>query len=162
MLSDRLRASQDMVRRDLDPNFSWVVNETIPWTLPSKPISRSLVALVTSCGIYRVDTQLPFDAWNHLGDPSFREIHIDTPVERLRISHAHYNHDNIMADINVALPARHLLDLEEQGVIGQLYPWMYSFMGYIPEPRQFVEETIPILTARLRRDHVDAVLLTPC
>lgn len=162
MISERLQKSQDSVRRDFDPNFHWLVNETAPWTAPTKPLAQSTIALLTSCGIYRVDTQLPFDAWNHLGDPSFREIHIDTPRDRLRIAHTHFSHDNLEADLELAIPIGHFQQLEQEGVIGKLYPWVYSFMGYIPEPKQFVEQTAPVIVNRLKQDVVDAALLTPC
>jgi D-proline reductase (dithiol) PrdB len=106
--------------------------------------------------------QLPFDAWNDLGDPSFREIRIDTPPDRLRISHTHYNHQHVAADVNVAIPIAQLSQLVTLGVIGRLYPWVHSFMGYLPETRQLVGEFAPIVARRLRADGVDAVFLTPC
>ena len=67
-----------------------------------------------------------------------------------------------VADLNVALPLDHFLRLAEQGAIGRLYPWMYSFMGYLPQSRQLVTETAPAVARRLAADGVDAVFLTPC
>lgn len=162
MISDRLKKSQEKVRRELDPHFSWVENDTIPFTALAQPVAKSHLAYITSCGLYRTDTQLPFDAWNHLGDPSFREIHIDTPVDRLKISHAHFQHEHIEEDVNVALPIAHLQQMAAEGEIGQFYHWVYGFMGYLPQPWQFLAETVPTITRRLKADQVDAVLFTPC
>jgi D-proline reductase (dithiol) PrdB len=162
MLSDRLEKSQAKVRRELDPNFSWIVNETVPWKEPDKPLSESRLAYITSCGLYRVDSQIPFNAWDNLGDPSFREIHVDTPSERLRVAHSHYRHEFVDEDLSVVLPFSHFQQIEKEGRIGTFYPWIYSFMGYLPEPKQFLEETVPTIARRLKQDEVNAVLFTPC
>lgn len=162
MLSERLEKSQKLVRDQYDPYFSWLVNDTLEWPAYKKNLAESTVALITSCGIYRQDTQKPFDAWNNYGDPSFREIHIDTPRDRLQIAHSHYDHKFALSDINCVLPIDHFIDLEHEGVIQSFYPWIYSFMGYNPQPRQLVEESISIIASRLSKDKVDAVLLTPC
>ena len=162
MLTSKLEAAQKNIQRRWDPHFAWICNETTPWAPVTKPLIESTVALVTTCGLYRADTHLPFDAWHTLGDPTFREIHIDTPPDRLRISHTHYDHAHLAADINVALPITHFAQLAAQGVIGRLYPWAYSFMGYLPEAHQLITETAPIAARRLKSDGVDAVFLTPC
>jgi hypothetical protein len=120
------------------------------------------VALVSTCGLYRLDVQLPFDAWNDLGDPSYREIHVDTPRQRLRIAHSHYDHTQLSEDLNVALPLDHFTRLVEESVVGRLYPWLYSFMGYLPQPDQLLAETAPAVARRFKSDGVDAVFLTPC
>lgn len=162
MLTSQLEAAQKAIRKRLDPNFAWVVNESAPWTTLTKPLSESTVALVTMCGLYRADTQLPFDAWNNLGDPSFREIHLDTRADRLRIAHTHYDHTHLAADLNVALPLEHFRGLVGEGIIGRLYPWAYSFMGYLPQPHQLLAESAPTVAQRLKADGVDAAFLTPC
>jgi D-proline reductase (dithiol) PrdB len=162
MLTGKLEAAQKSIQRRYDPNFAWVLNDLAPWTPLTKPLAQSTVALLSTCGYYRADTQLPFGAWNDLGDPGFREIHIDTPPERLHIAHTHYDRTHTAADINVALPVVHFRQLVEEGVIGRIYPWLYSFMGYLPEPRQLVVETAPQVARRLAADGVDVAFLTPC
>ncbi len=162
MLTSKLEAAQRGIQRRFDPNFAWLVNATAPWTPVTKPLAHSTIALVSTCGYYRADTQLPFDAWHDLGDPSFREIHVDTPADRLRIAHTHYDHAHAAADPNVTLPIAHLQRLVEEGVIGRLHPWAYSFMGYLPEPRQLIAHTAPQVARRLAADGVDVAFLTPC
>ena len=161
-LSDRLKKSQQLVRDKYDPNFSWVINEEIKWPDFKKKLNDCTIALLTSCGIYQVDTQLPFDAWNNFGDSSFREIHIDTPRDRLKAAHSHYDHKYVIADINTALPIDHLYALEQEGFINRFYPWIYSFMGYNPQPKQLLEETITKIAKRFKDEKIDGVLLTPC
>jgi hypothetical protein len=162
VLTSKLEAAQKRIQRSDDPNFTWVIHTATPWSPLTVPLDQITIALVSTCGLYRLDTQAPFDAWNDLGDPSFREIHVDTPRDRLRIAHSHYDHTQLAADLNVALPMDHFRRLESEGVIGRLHPWMHSFMGYLPETRQLVTETAPALARRLAADRVDAVFLTPC
>ncbi len=162
MLTSKLEAAQARIRQQLYPGFAWIQNQDAPWTPFAKPLHEATVALISTCGLYRQDTQTPFDAWNDLGDPSFREIHVDTPADRLTIAHTHYNHQYVAADSNVALPIKHLNQLVAEGVIGRLHPWTYSFMGYLPESRQLVAETASLVARRLHDEGVDAALLTPC
>ncbi len=162
MLSAQMEAVQASVQRRWDPHFAWLINEETPWTPLARPLAQSTIALVTTCGFYRADTQLPFAAWHDLGDASFREIHVDTPPDRLWIAHTHYNHQHVAADLAVALPITHFDRLVAEGVVGRLHPWTYSFMGYLPEPRQLIHETAPVVARRLKAEGVDAAFLTPC
>jgi hypothetical protein len=162
MLTSKLEAAQKRFQKSGDPNFAWIIQAETPWAPLTAPLAERTFALISTCGLYRLDSQLPFDAWNDLGDPSYREIHVDTPRNRLGIAHSHYDHAQVAADLNVALPADHFRRLAEQGAIGALHPWMYSFMGYLPEPRQLVAATAPAIARRLAAEGVDAVFLTPC
>ena len=46
----------------------------------------------------------------------------------------HYDHHHVAADHEVAFPVIHFHQLAKDGVIGGCYPWLFSFMGYLPEP----------------------------
>lgn len=162
MLTSKLEAAQARIRGRWYPHFSWLINKEIPWTVPTRAVSESSVALVSTCGLFCLDSQLPFDAWNDAGDPSFREIHVDTPVDRLAIAHSHYDHEQVSADLNVALPLTHFRKLVDEGAVGRLHPWAYSFMGYLPEAFQLVNKTAPQVAQRLAAGGVHAALLTPC
>jgi hypothetical protein len=162
VLTAKLEAAQQRIRERWYPHFQWLINSEIPWTPLARPLSESTVALLSTCGLYCLDTQLPFDAWNDAGDPSFREIHVDTPTDRLRISHSHYEHAQVAADLNVALPIAHFRRLAEEGTIGRLHSWTYSFMGYLPESFQLSRKTAPQVARRLSADGVHAAFLTPC
>ena len=162
MLTGKLEAAQTRIRERWYPHFAWLINREIPWTPPKRPLSESTVALLSTCGLYCLDSQLPFDASNDAGDPSFRAIHLDTPLDRVRVSHAHYDHAQVAADLNVALPVAHFQLLAEEGAIGRLYTWAYSFMGYLPEPFQLIHKTAPQVARRLAAEGVQAAFLTPC
>lgn len=162
MLTSKLQAAQTRLRERWYAHFEWLIHSSAPWAPFEKPLEQANVALVSTCGLYAADTQLPFDAYNTLGDPSFREIHIDTPADRLRIAHTHYDHAHVARDVNVALPVVHFRRMAEAGRVGRLHPLSYSFMGYLPEPRQLIHDTAPQVARRLAAGGVDAVFLTPC
>jgi D-proline reductase (dithiol) PrdB len=162
VLTSKLEASQVRIRERWYPHFAWSLNDSVPWSELSRSLSEATVALVSTCGLYECDSQLPFQAWNDLGDPSYREIHLDTPSERLRIAHSHYNHEQVGRDAGVSLPFSHFDQLQRDGRVGRLHPVAYSFMGYLPEPRQLIRETAPQVARRLVGAGVHAAFLTPC
>lgn len=162
MISERLQKSQEIVRKEYYPHFEWIENDSCPWQPPAQSLSEGTLAYITSCGLYRNDSHLPFSAYNNFGDPTFREIHVDTPADLLRIGHTHANNENAEKDMRILFPVEHLLKLEAEQIVGKVYSWVYSYMGFMPEPTQFLAETAPVLTRRLKNDGVTAVLLTPC
>lgn len=160
--SEALQRSYNLVRAKWDPNFEWVVNESSPWTPLARPPSESSVALVSTCGAYRKGTDIPFDAENYYGDPSYREIPRDTPPESLAFAHTHYNHSYVEEDPAVGFPMTHLLHFEHEGVVGRFVDPALAFMGYLPQPRQLIEQTAPAAAARLVSAGAQAALLVPC
>lgn len=160
--SQALQRSYNTVRTKWDPHFEWVVNHSSPWTALAGPVAHSAVALVGSCGAYRMSVDLPFDAGNYYGDPSFREIPRDTRPEDLAFAHTHHNHMYVDEDPTIGFPLTHLRDFEEEGRIGRFVDPALAFSGYLPQPRQLVEQTAPAAAARLVEAGAQAALLVPC
>ena len=48
------------------------------------------------------------------GDPTYREIERDTPVEALMITHDYYDHRDADRDINIVFPIQRLAELAEE------------------------------------------------
>ena len=132
-----------------------------PWTPLRVPVSKARFALVTTGGFY-VEGQEPYetDGPENLGDWSFREILKDTPRERLKIAHIHYDLSGPREDPNCVFPLDRFIELEREGIIGGLADTNYSFMGYIQQPDLLSTETAPEVAQRLKADGVNAVLLT--
>ena len=157
-----LQRTRNNVRNKWDANFEWVVNDTIPWAPVGKPLAQIAISLITTCGAYRVDAGPPFDATNYYGDPSFREIPSQTPLDQLRFAHTHYDHIHVEADANVALPLEHFHQLEAEGIIGKFVDPAISFTGYLPQTRQLQLESAPAAANRLLKAGAKAALLVPC
>ncbi len=132
-----------------------------PWTPMRLPINQAKFALVTTGGFY-VEGQEPYetDGPERLGDWSFRPIPKDTPRERIKVAHIHYDLSGPREDINCVFPLDRFMELEREGVIGQLAETSYSFMGFIQRPDLLMSETAPEVAQRLKADGVDAVFLS--
>ncbi|MBI2872488.1 MAG: hypothetical protein HYY00_04770 [Chloroflexi bacterium] len=132
-----------------------------PWAPLRVPIEKAKFALVTTGGLY-VEGQPPYetDGPQGLGDWSFRAIPRDTPRERIKIAHAHYDLSGPRQDINCVFPIDRFVELEREGVIGRLADTSYSFMGYIQRPDLLMSETAPEVARLLKADGVEAVLLS--
>ena len=151
----------------------WVYDKG-PFTPLRKPLSKSRLALVTSSGHFvKGHDPEPFGvknmSWEEAteriaeflqSEPRMSNIPIDTPAERLRVRHGGYDIRGAQADPNVAFPYERLLELEWDGVIGELMPVAYSFVGACAQVR-LLKSTGPDWVRMLQEQRVDAVLLVP-
>ncbi len=135
---------------------------SIPWTPVSKLLSESKVAIVTTAGVHLKD-QTPFDMEDPLGDPTYREVPSDAPLDSYTITHDYYDHRDADKDLNIVFPIERLRELVAEGVIGSLAPSNFSFMGHIDGPYVGVlmEATAKEVASKLNEDGVDIALLTP-
>jgi D-proline reductase (dithiol) PrdB len=134
----------------------------IPWTPVTKALAASTVALVTTAGVHHRE-QEPFDMKDHDGDPSFRVIDFRKPLSSLMITHDYYDHTDADKDINVVFPIVRLKEFEQEGRIGRVADLHYSFMGHIVGRHipTLITKTATEVAGRLKKEHVDIVLLTP-
>ncbi len=140
------------------PPYQWVHSETPPpWAPLRKPLSEARLGLVASGGIY-VEGQVAF---HYKDDTSFRIVDTATPTDRLRATHFAYDLADARSDPNVVFPLDPLRELVKDGVLGELSPRAYTFMGGIYSSRKVRELLAPEIARRLVEDQVDLVLLVP-
>jgi len=147
--------------------------DPVPFAPLRRPIREARVALVTTAGIWDRDTDPPFDyererrepLW---GDPSYRVIPADIRRERVGAGHLHLNNDDLLADLNVALPVHRLNELAAAGEVGAAAGAHYSFMGFQGrgpdgggDTREWQERYGPEVAARMQAEGVDAVVVSP-
>jgi D-proline reductase (dithiol) PrdB len=141
----------------------------IPWTPFQRPISECKFGLVTTGGLYHKGVEPPFDIERERreprwGDPTFRVIPSNIQQDKLGVSHLHINTQPILDDLNVVLPIQRFRELADEGIIGGLAEYAYSFMGYQgfpPDASAWKEVYGPQVAEKLRNDDVNCVLLTP-
>lgn len=152
---------REYIRRRVLPDFDWVVYPNpSPINALAKPLAEARVALITTAGAHlREDS--PFDVSNPTGDPSFRTIPGDASAETIRLSHRGYNIQKIQQDIDCVFPLQRLRELARDGILGEVAPRHFSFMGYIPVTAPLIDKTAPAVAERLEEDHVDLALLVP-
>ncbi len=147
---------------------SWIQLEAprdIPWTALSKPLSDCTVALISTGGI-ALKTDVPFDQEGEhknpwWGDPSYRIIPQTARTDDIRVYHQHIDPSLAEQDLNCLLPTERLAELVEMQKVGRAAQSHYSIMGYILEPQELLNKTIPAITEHLQADGVDVVVLIP-
>ncbi len=130
--------------------------ETQPWvTGPS--LSRRRVAIISTAGLHgKNDRPFTLDQ----GD-FYRVIPGNVNANDLVMSHVSTNYDRsgYQQDWNIVFPLDRLNELKEQGVIGSVADYHYSFMGaHEPMP---MESAVRGVAGLLKKDNVDAALLVP-
>lgn len=162
---DAYRFVSGITKRALQTWAGMEPKREIPWTPLSKPLAACKAAVISSGGIALKD-DLPFDQEGERqnpwwGDPSFRIIPRSSTSKDIRVYHQHIDPSFAEADLNCLLPIQRLIDLETAGVIGEAAESHYSFMGYILEPAELLEKTVPAIIGHLEQEGVDVVLLVP-
>jgi len=143
--------------------------EEAPWTPLKKPIAQCRFALLTTAGLYVKSQDPPFDLEQEKrepfwGDPTYRVIPRNVRREDIGAAHLHINTEDLLQDMNIALPIRRFLELEQEGEIGSLALRHYSVMGFQGFPDNIApwrDEYGPEMAQRMKKERVDAVLLTP-
>jgi D-proline reductase (dithiol) PrdB len=159
LLPESVLKTVEKVQAKWDPQFEVVVNQFVPWAPVRKPLHESRLALLSSAGLYLPGVHEPFAAANPRGDPSFREIPVDTPLASLAFAHDHYDHALAEEDANVVFPLDRLRALADAGEIGALAPQHYSFMGYVTRQLPLATDYGPEVAKRLQAAQADAALL---
>lgn len=120
------------------------------------PLKERRVAIITTAGLTtRKDSRFG------MGSSDYRVIPADLDSDALVMSHASINYDRsgFQQDLNVVFPIDRLRELAADGVIGSVADFHYSFMG-ATDPKTLEPAAIE-LAVLLKKDAVDAVLLTP-
>ncbi len=140
-------------------------NGFIPWTPLKKPLCKTTLSLVTSAGI-SMKSDPPFDMEREKreplwGDRSYRMIPRETTEKDIDVNHLHINTTYIQKDLNVILPLDRMTEFEQEGIIGRLAPHAYSFYGFQWRSTDFLEQAIEPVSRNMKKEEVEAVLLTP-
>jgi len=145
-----------------------------PFAPLQKPLSESRLALLTSSGHFvEGDDPEPFGV-KHMtqeeavekivdfirSEPRLSFIPTDTPKGRLRVRHGGYDIRAARTDPNVAFPLEILVELVRDGVIGELAPQAFSFIGACAQ-KPLLKETGPQWVRLFQQHGIDAALLVP-
>jgi D-proline reductase (dithiol) PrdB len=132
--------------------------DNVSLVLLDKPMKQWRVAFLTTAGIH-LKTQPGFDV--NAGDHTFRLIPDNSSKAELMITHTHYDTTDADKDINCVFPIDTLHELRDEGKIAATAAHHYGLMGYIPNTKPLLEETIPKIIKELKIDKVDVLLLSP-
>lgn len=127
------------------------------WCPITKPLARSRVALLTSAAL-RLAHQQPFTPREDL---SYRRVSADPAAGELVIDH----HSGIgrvpKQDPEMVFPRTALAALAEQGIVDELSPSHFSFMGGLRQHNEIENQLAPAIAGELATAEVDLALLVP-
>jgi D-proline reductase (dithiol) PrdB len=124
---------------------------------PSKPLSQSRVAIVTTAAL-RLADQDKFSG----GDQSFRVLPATTEGLIMGQISPNFDRSGFIIDPNVVFPIDRLREMAEEGVIGSLSEQHIAFLGAQGESLStIVMDTGPAAAKVLKDNGVEVVLLTP-
>jgi D-proline reductase (dithiol) PrdB len=136
------------------------------WTPFEKRLAQARIALLTSAGMY-LDGQPPFDderekAEPTWGDPTHRVLPASLDGRSLAMMHLHINHEDVLADPEIALPLGGMAELVAEGRVGSLAPNHVSVMGYQQAGLEgWRNEAAPAIVELLRDQQTDGLILAP-
>ena len=151
----RLELMNDTERRYLQktrcPTF-----DTSPW-VEGPPVNRRRVSIISTAGLHvRADRPFTFEPGDY-----YRIIPGDIGADDLVMTHisTNFDHSGFQQDWNTVFPIDRLKELAEEGKIGSVADFHYSFMGaYDPAA---MEQEARLVAGLLKKDHVDALILLP-
>ena len=149
--------SGDVAMRDLGTSLPVPEFETTAFTAPTKTLSESTVAIVTSAALHRQDE----DGFTP-GDVRYRAI--GRADRDLVLGHWSPNFDRsgFQLDLNVVYPIDRLEELAADGIIGAVAETHYAFAGNQPDTVSEIRlDTGPACAELLLAAGVDVVVLTP-
>ena len=158
-------------RKQLRPGVWETINERYPGSMItkadfvplarlSKPVFQTRLTFVSSAGIQPKGT-MPFDVVHPVGDFSFRRVPSASRVSDLEIHQIKYPTTGALKDLNVIFPIERLQELTAQGVIGELTPNFFSFIGYQMDPERFERTLAEDIADAVAADGAEAALLCP-
>ncbi len=129
--------------------------DSTPWA-QGPELSKRRVALVSTAGLHRRGDR-PFAGM----DGDYRVVPSSVSAQDLVMTHISTNFDRtgFQQDWNVVFPLDLLHQLQQEGFIGSVADYHYSFMG-AADPAK-MQEHAENLAQLLAGDNVDAVLLVP-
>jgi D-proline reductase (dithiol) PrdB len=129
-----------------------------PW-VRGPALAHRRVAIVTTAGLH-ARSDRPFGA--SAASMDYHVIPADVAPGDLVMSHLSVNFDRsgFQEDWNVVFPLDRLKELVRDKLVGAIAAFHYSFMGAVSPITQY-EAKARELASMLKKDNVDAVLLSP-
>lgn len=157
--------------QQLRPGLWATVNERYPGSMITKsdyvplaplrkPLSAARLTFVSTAGVQPKGT-LPFDTAHPVGDYTYRPVPSRLKPNDLEIHQLKYPTAGAVRDLNVIFPIERLQELAAEGVIGELAPNFFSFIGYNMNPEAFERTLAESIADAVVAEGADAALLSP-
>ena len=159
-MSEQLRPGLWNTVNERYPGSMITKHDLVPLAPLRKPLSECRVAFLSTSGVQTKDS-LPFDTVHPIGDLTFRRVPSDAKPEDLVIHQLKYPTSGADRDLNVIFPIERLQELVAEGVLGELAPSFYTFIGYNMDPVSLEATLAEEVAQALVNDEVDVALAAP-
>ncbi len=132
----------------------------VPLAKLTKPLSETRLTFVSTAGVQPRGT-LPFDTAHPIGDYTFRRVPSGSKVTDLEIHQLKYPTFGAEKDLNVVFPIERLQELANEGIIGELAPNFFSFIGYNMDAERLENTLAEDIADAVEAEKPDAALLAP-
>jgi len=157
--------------RQLRPGLWETINERYPGSMItksdfvplarlSKPLSRTRLTFVSSAGIQPKGT-MPFDVVHPVGDFSFRRVRSASTISELGDPPNQVPDHGRAQGFERDLSIERLQEMTKEGVIGELTPNLFSFIGYQMDPPTFERTLAEDIANAVVAEGAEAALLCP-
>ena len=150
------------------------VYEQTSYKMLEKTLAETRLALMSSSGHFvqgddpkplGVDDMSQSEAEARINDfvkeePHLSEIPIDINQKMLRVRHGGYDVRGAQKDANVNFPINRMSELRDEGILPNLHPVAYSFVGACSQMR-LQKETGPQWVEKFKDSQIEALLLIP-
>ncbi|BHH83073.1 glycine/sarcosine/betaine reductase selenoprotein B family protein [Desulforhopalus sp. 52FAK] len=93
-------------------------------------------------------------------EPTLSEIPFNLSQEKLKVRHGGYDVTATQQDANVTFPWQRLVELEEEGELGSLTEFAYSFVGACSQTR-LIKKVLPGWIHLMQENRIDGAILIP-
>ena len=158
--SDQLRPGLWQTVNERYPGSMISKDDLVPLAALDRPLSEARLTFVSTSGVQPKGT-LPFDTVHPIGDYSFRRVPSDSRPADLEIHQLKYPTDGAHRDLNVIFPVERLQELRDEGVVGELTPSFFSFIGYNMDPDLLERTLAEDIAQAVQDEQAHLALLSP-
>ena len=135
-------------------------SDYVPLAKLDKPLSESRLTFVSTAGVQPKGT-MPFDTVHPVGDYTFRRVPSASKPDDLEIHQLKYPTVGAKRDLNVIFPIERLQELDADGIIAELAPNFFSFIGYNMDPERLEKTLAEDIADAVEAEGSDVALLSP-
>jgi D-proline reductase (dithiol) PrdB len=134
--------------------------DSVPLAPLKKPLAESRLTFVSTAGV-QPKGSIPFDTVHPVGDYTFRRVPSNSLSSDLEIHQLKYPIVGAEKDLNVIFPIERLQELTDEGIIGELAPNFFSFIGYNMDPERLENTLAEDIAEAVESEGSDVALLSP-
>ncbi|MEJ7623067.1 MAG: glycine/sarcosine/betaine reductase selenoprotein B family protein [Pyrinomonadaceae bacterium] len=142
------------------PGVMITKDDLVPLARLAKPLSECRLTFVSTAGV-QPKGSVPFDTVHPVGDYSFRRVPSDSRVADLEIHQLKYPTIGAKKDLNVIFPIERLQEIAKDGLIGELAPNFFSFIGYNMDAEMLEPSLAENMADAVEAEGSDVALLAP-